>query len=103
MTIIVIVSPKGAGMGILAVRGVPEKVESWREWRRRGGCVTLDRSALSRPCQVLGASQRPGFCCLCTWLTCFIESMGTDRGRGGVDFSREESGASHRETYRAEH
>lgn len=62
--------------------------------------MTLDRSVLSWPCQVWGAAQRPGFYCLCTWLTCFIGSMGTDQDRGGVDFSREESGASHSENTR---
>lgn len=41
-------------MGILAVRRVPEKVESWREWGKRGECVTLDRSVLFMPCQVWG-------------------------------------------------
>lgn len=77
----------GLGMGILGVRGVQEKVGAWRECG--GECVTLDMSPTLPPlalvCQELGAAQRPGFCYLCSWLTCLIRLMGTDQGRGGVE------------------
>lgn len=94
VTIIVVVSPMGTGMGIPAVRGVPEKVESWREWGRRGECVAL-----------------PSFGdCPETWLLLSVTLVDlfyrVNENRSGwrwVDFSREESGASHRETHRAEH
>lgn len=74
-------------MGILGIRGVPEKVGTWKGCVGRGEYVTVDRFCplWALVCQILGVAQRPGFYCLCNWLTCLIRLMGTDQSSGGVE------------------
>lgn len=52
-----------------------------------GECVTVNRFCplWALVCQALAVAQRPGFYCLCNWLTCLIRLMGTDQGSGGVE------------------